>query len=58
MLTEPTDNYKELCENYIIMKKKRETINKNQEEMNNKISLSLSHTYTHTQNIRNYKQGT
>ena len=37
MLKEHTD-YKELSENYIGMKKEIETINKNQEEMNNKIS--------------------
>ena len=35
---ELTDNYKELSENYISMKKEIGTINKNQEEMNNKIS--------------------
>ena len=38
MLKELTDNYKELSGNYIIMKKEIETINKNQEEMNNTIS--------------------
>ena len=38
MLKELTDNYKELSESYISMKKEIETINKNQEEMNNKIS--------------------
>ena len=36
MLKELTDNYKDLSENS--MKKEIETINKNQEEMNNKIS--------------------
>ena len=38
MLKELTDNYKELSENYISMKKEIEIINENQEEMNNKIS--------------------
>ena len=33
-----TDNYKELCENYISMKKEIETMNKNQEEMKDTIS--------------------
>ena len=33
-----TDNYKELCENYISMKKEIEMINKTHKEMNNKIS--------------------
>ena len=33
MLKELTDNYKQLSENYISMKKEIETINKNQEEM-------------------------
>ena len=32
MLKELTDNYKELCENYISMKKETETINKTQEK--------------------------
>ena len=38
MLKEHRDNYKELGENYNSMKKERETINKNQEEMKNAIS--------------------
>ena len=38
MLKELTDNHKELSENYISMKKEIKAINKNQEEMNNKIS--------------------
>ena len=38
MLKELTDNYKELSENYIRMKKEIETKNKNQKEMNNKVS--------------------
>ena len=38
MLKKLTDNEKELNENYNGMKKEIETINKNQEEMNNKIS--------------------
>ena len=35
MCKELTDNYKKLSDNYISMKKEIETINKNQEEMNN-----------------------
>ena len=38
MLKELTDNYKELSENYISMKKEIEPINKNEEEMKNKTS--------------------
>ena len=38
MLKELTDNYKELSENYNGIKKEIGTINKNQEENNNKIS--------------------
>ena len=38
MLKELADNYKKLSGNYISMKKKIETITKNQEEMNDKIS--------------------
>ena len=38
MLNELTEHYKEPSENHISMKKEIETINKNQEEMNNKIS--------------------
>ena len=38
MLKQLTDNYKELKENYISMKRKIEIINKNQEEMNNKMT--------------------
>ena len=45
-----TDNYKELSENYISMKKEIETTNKNQEEMNNKNHRKKKHIG------RNYKQ--
>ena len=38
MLKKLTDNYKEWSENCNSMKKEIETINKNQEEMNNIIS--------------------
>ena len=38
VLRELTDNYKELSENYISMKKEIEPINKNEEEMKNKTS--------------------
>ena len=38
MLKKLTDNYKDLSENYISMKKEIETINKNQEKKKNKIS--------------------
>ena len=38
ILQELTDSYKELSENDNSMKKEIETINKNQEEMNDKIS--------------------
>ena len=38
MLGELTDNYRELSENYISMKKEIEPINKNEEEMKNKTS--------------------
>ena len=37
MLKKLTDKYKELSEDYISMKKEIETINRNQEKMNNKI---------------------
>ena len=37
------------------MKKEIETINKNQEEMNNKIS-EIKHTHTHTHIRRNYSR--
>ena len=47
-LKELNDNYEELSGNYNSMKKEIETINKNQEEMNDKISKN------HTR--RNYKQ--
>ena len=50
MLKELTDNYKEVSDNYISMKKEIETINKNQKEMNNKILEMKKHTR------RNYKQ--
>ena len=43
MLKKLTDNYKELSENCISMKKDIETINKNQKEMNNKISEIKKH---------------
>ena len=43
MLKELTDNYKELSKNYISMKREIETINKNQEEMNNEISEIKTH---------------
>ena len=50
MLKELTNNYKELSENYISMKKEIETINKNQEERNNKNLRNKTHIR------RNYKQ--
>ena len=37
MFKELTDNYKELSKNYNSMKKETEIINKNEEEMKNKI---------------------
>ena len=43
MLKKLTDNYKELSENSISMKKDIHTINKNQKEMNNKISEIKKH---------------
>ena len=43
MLKELTDNYKELSENDNSMKNEIETINKNQEEMNNEISEVKTH---------------
>ena len=41
MLEELTDNYKELSENYTGIKKEIGTINKNQEENNNKMTRNI-----------------
>ena len=43
MLKELTDNYKKLSGNYISMKKKIETINKNHKDLNRKTSEIKQH---------------